>query len=147
MSKEKSPIREKIEKIMSQPIGSVFIDTCNKGKTKYRMKLCCNHKLTVHQVAAIKNLSSHVIEVGTWSGPYSGIVVYFDCKPSTIEIVKVSLSKLERPPLGLKPRWLHEEHRIQEIEAAMVRYSTEEKEIPKEWKEELLQLRNSKYIR
>ncbi len=47
----------------------------------------------------------------------------------------------ERPPIGLKPKGLHDEHininRIYEISKAMKRYSDEDLPIPKEWVDEL----------
>ena len=52
-----------------------------------------------------------------------------------------------KPPLGLKPRWLHEMHRIQEIIDAMKRYSEVEKPIPTEWVDELKELTTNLYKR
>lgn len=41
-----------------------------------------------------------------------------------------------RPPLGLKPRKIHNQQRIQEIVAAISRYTEVNKEFPVEWIEE-----------
>ena len=42
----------------------------------------------------------------------------------------------EKPPIGLRPRFIYEEHRIEEIEEAMGRYRDAGKTVPKEWTEE-----------
>jgi len=39
----------------------------------------------------------------------------------------------ERPPLGLKPKWIHDQHRQSEILSAMNRYLEAGKTPPKEW--------------
>jgi len=39
----------------------------------------------------------------------------------------------DRPPLGLKPRKLHDESRLKEILAAMTRYAEAGEEIPEKW--------------
>lgn len=44
------------------------------------------------------------------------------------------------PPLGLVPRWLRNEHRRQEIEAAIQRYSEAKKRVPHDWVSEWLDL-------
>lgn len=41
-----------------------------------------------------------------------------------------------KPPLGLKPRRIHQSQRLQEILEAIQRYEKTEKEIPSEWIEE-----------
>lgn len=40
---------------------------------------------------------------------------------------------MNKPELGLKPRWLHEEHRVKEIFDAMIRYSENSQVIPVDW--------------
>ncbi|BDD79631.1 hypothetical protein [Burkholderia phage FLC9] len=45
-----------------------------------------------------------------------------------------------KPPLGLRPRFIVAEERAREITAAMSRYFDADKEIPKEWHEELDEL-------
>ena len=45
-----------------------------------------------------------------------------------------------KPPIGLKPKWIHEEERKTEILDAMERYSEAGLPIPKEWIEELREL-------
>ena len=48
--------------------------------------------------------------------------------------------EIKKPPLGLKPRWIHEQQRRQEIISAMERYSNADVPIPMEWIEELKEL-------
>lgn len=47
---------------------------------------------------------------------------------------------MKKPPLGLKPKWVHDEERKLEILDAIERYSEAEKSIPKEWVIELREL-------
>ena len=44
---------------------------------------------------------------------------------------------MEKPPLGIKPRWLHRAERIADIVDALWRYSIDGKPIPAEWVFEL----------
>jgi len=46
----------------------------------------------------------------------------------------------KKPPVGIKPRHLHDTARIKEIHAAMGRYIEDAKQIPAEWSKELLDL-------
>lgn len=46
----------------------------------------------------------------------------------------------EKPPLGLKPRWLHDKERMLEILAAMARYVEDGKVPPRGWWLELDEL-------
>lgn len=41
--------------------------------------------------------------------------------------------KQEKPPLGLKPKSIHDRERAMEIIAAMERYTNANKKIPREW--------------
>lgn len=50
------------------------------------------------------------------------------------------MNKYEKPPLGLKPRWLHDSCRITDILNAMERYVDSNMPIPKVWIEELKEL-------
>lgn len=43
---------------------------------------------------------------------------------------------MKKPPLGLTPRVIHDEHRLAQIHAAIARYDQANKEIPQEWLEE-----------
>ena len=45
-----------------------------------------------------------------------------------------------KPPLGLKPRYIHDKARVKEILDAMERYSYQRFPIPTEWVEELREL-------
>lgn len=48
----------------------------------------------------------------------------------------------KKPPLGIMPRNIWEEQRVDDILEAMKRYSLEEVPIPNEWVEELKELTN-----
>ncbi len=54
-----------------------------------------------------------------------------------IDLVKKStipcVSHIEKPPLGLKPKWIHDQQRQDEIMAAINRYLEAGKTPPKEW--------------
>lgn len=43
------------------------------------------------------------------------------------------MPQYERPPLGLRPRIIAEEQRLQEIKEAIMRFMTANREIPQEW--------------
>jgi len=45
-----------------------------------------------------------------------------------------------KPPIGLMPRWLHDEIRAEEIQEAIRRYRVADYPIPIEWVEELKDL-------
>ena len=49
-----------------------------------------------------------------------------------------------KPPLGLKPKWIHDGQRIREIFEAMERFSDAGEPIPREWIDELRELVTSK---
>lgn len=58
------------------------------------------------------------------------------------EITKVEQSiPLKKPPLGLRPRFIWEEERLDEIDAAVKRYLEDGKEIPTEWVAEYSELK------
>lgn len=40
---------------------------------------------------------------------------------------------MKKPPLGIKPRWLHRAERAEDILQAIWRYSVDEKPIPPHW--------------
>lgn len=48
----------------------------------------------------------------------------------------------QKPPLGLKPRYIHDSQRIDEILCAIERYTDANMSIPKSWVEELRDLFN-----
>ena len=58
----------------------------------------------------------------------------------TLEGVPVNYE--EKPPLGIKPRYIHRGERLREILNAMDRYSKASKHIPGEWIDELRDLIN-----
>lgn len=45
-----------------------------------------------------------------------------------------------KPPIGLRPRWIAEELRMQEIAGAILRYTDAGMSVPAPWTEELAQL-------
>ena len=51
---------------------------------------------------------------------------------------------VEKPPIGLRPRFIVEEERIREISNAINRYAHESKKIPQEWLDELIELNSRK---
>lgn len=46
----------------------------------------------------------------------------------------------DKPPIGLRPRWIVQALRIREILEAMDRYNSAGKPIPEEWSDELNEL-------
>nr|WP_162985123.1 hypothetical protein [Bacillus subtilis] len=46
------------------------------------------------------------------------------------------MSNYSKPPLGLTPKWVYDEMRIDEVKSAMYRYLQVDKKIPEEWLEE-----------
>ena len=46
----------------------------------------------------------------------------------------------KKPPIGIKPKFIHDSERMEEIMEAMERYSKAEMPIPLEWIVELRQL-------
>lgn len=42
----------------------------------------------------------------------------------------------KKPPLGVKPRWLHDEQRLQDLGGAIYRYLSDKMPIKIEWVEE-----------
>ena len=46
----------------------------------------------------------------------------------------------EQPPLGLKPKYMHDEQRLDDITSAIMRYMSVNKEIPEEWIKEYNEL-------
>lgn len=51
-----------------------------------------------------------------------------------------SASDNKKPPVGLRPRWMSEDERINEIFEAILRYHKARKEVPIEWIEELIDI-------
>lgn len=50
------------------------------------------------------------------------------------------MEDFKKPPLGLKPRWIHDSQRVEEILDAIARYTDANMPIPKVWLEELKDL-------
>lgn len=53
----------------------------------------------------------------------------------------------EQPPIGIMPRWLHDERRVEELLKAMLRYAQASKAFPVEWALEVLEYAQSKQLR
>lgn len=53
---------------------------------------------------------------------------------------KIKIKMPVKPPLGLRPKWLSDEQRLEEILAASERYIEANKELPQEWMIELIEL-------
>ena len=51
------------------------------------------------------------------------------------------LPQRTKPPLGVMPRWLHNEKRLKELDDAIVRYTDDKKFVPIEWIVESYELR------
>jgi hypothetical protein len=49
----------------------------------------------------------------------------------------------DKPPLGLRPRFIMERNRMIEIFEAMLRYVDADKKVPKKWRKELNELLTS----
>ncbi|AYJ75894.1 putative metal-dependent hydrolase I [Bacillus phage BSP14] len=45
----------------------------------------------------------------------------------------INLSPCEKPPLGVKPKWLHDEHRAEELKGAIGRHLAADWKVPIEW--------------
>jgi len=43
---------------------------------------------------------------------------------------------IEKPPIGLKPKWLHDEQRQKECKEAIERYVNAGRKVPQEWLDE-----------
>ena len=50
------------------------------------------------------------------------------------------MEQLEKPPIGLRPRFIVSELRLKEIEAAIERYAAVNKDIPIEWVDEKIEI-------
>lgn len=46
----------------------------------------------------------------------------------------------QKPPIGLKPRYVHDMERFRDIAAAMKRFSVAQKPVPQEWIDEMLDI-------
>lgn len=58
-----------------------------------------------------------------------------------------SSENMTAPPLGLMPKWLHDERRMREILDAMDRYAAAKMPVPVEWISELRDLISAKFSR
>jgi hypothetical protein len=60
--------------------------------------------------------------------------------------MKAKNEKTKKPPIGLKPRWLHDEQRAADIRDAVRRYAAAGKDIPQECLDEHNELTVKKLI-
>lgn len=63
-----------------------------------------------------------------------------------MKIDKDILDAMKKPPLGLKPRYIHDGERLYEIKEAIVRYMDADCPIPAEWVREYNELISRKQI-
>jgi hypothetical protein len=66
---------------------------------------------------------------------FTGEWAHVDCFPS-----HVAMPIEEKPPLGLEPRHIYEEKRINQIQASITRYVMQREDVPDEWIIELGEL-------
>ena len=52
----------------------------------------------------------------------------------------------KKPPLGVMPKYVHDQHRLSDLFQAVLRYMTEGCGIPPEWRDEIINLLD-KYLR
>ena len=57
--------------------------------------------------------------------------------------MKKELEQIVKPPIGLRPKWVSDKERLNEVRSAIVRYYDAELKIPIEWIEEYNQLIDS----
>jgi len=55
-----------------------------------------------------------------------------------------NIKKVEKPPIGLMPKYLHDAKRLMEIRKAIIRYHNAEMKIPIKWIEEYNELIKNK---
>jgi len=54
---------------------------------------------------------------------------------------------MEKPPIGLKPKWIHDLNRMAEVLESIARYARDQKPIPEEWLEEAHELMHAEKTR
>ena len=54
--------------------------------------------------------------------------------------MKKELEQIVKPPIGLRPKWVSDKERLNEVRSAIVRYYDAELKIPIEWIEEYNEL-------
>tara|TARA_R110002050_G_scaffold53696_3_gene121980 strand:- start:245 stop:427 length:183 start_codon:yes stop_codon:yes gene_type:complete len=57
--------------------------------------------------------------------------------------MKKELEQIIKPPIGLRPKWVSDKERLNEVRSAIVRYYDAELKIPIEWIEEYNELIDS----
>lgn len=65
------------------------------------------------------------------------------CKITIGDMLPCSIRLDEPPPIGIMPKWLWDEQRKKDIEAAIIRYACAGMEIPIEWIQELKEINPS----
>lgn len=92
------------------------------------------------------HLSDSVYEVTTKAVPNAiraRISAQYGVRRPTRDVMHHPIPK---PPLGLKPRQIHEDERLEQIDAAIVRYLHDDKVVPLEWLEERNELINRRSL-
>ena len=75
---------------------------------------------------------------------HSGTVFEGVTKPEMMELYATTAKeKLKKPPLGLLPKWLWDESRLAEVEAAIQRFKDEGMTVPMAFTDEAYRLRQS----
>lgn len=57
--------------------------------------------------------------------------------------MKKELGQIVKPPIGLRPKWVSNKERLNEVRSAIVRYYDAELKIPIEWVDEYNELIDS----
>ncbi len=57
--------------------------------------------------------------------------------------MKKELEQIVKPPIGLRPKWVSDKERLNEVRSAIVRYYDAELKIPIKWIEEYNELIDS----
>lgn len=68
---------------------------------------------------------------------WGAMTVRYVCAKCLKDIEEYIGTAKHTKPLGLEPRWLHDEMRVKEIAEAIMRYNEVGKPVPQEWLEEL----------
>jgi hypothetical protein len=68
---------------------------------------------------------------------------FWRTKPIMVKCIPIKVEGIQsefKPPLGLRPRWIVDEHRLKEIKEAIERYCIAKTPIPTEWMEEFIEI-------
>ena len=83
-------------------------------------------------------LTIDLIRIFQDSGTFNSYCSFAICKDCIEDVAKfIGTAKHTKPPLGLVPRFIHDEARVKEIIEAIGRYNEVGKPVPVEWLNEL----------